>query len=71
MATWIGAMNHAVLCWTLSDAASRLKFLFSNECAIYRIARGRNLAFWSKENPYFTQEVEHNAPHVVIWAGMT
>jgi len=27
--------------------------------------------FWSKENPNFTQELEHNPPHVIIWAGMT
>ena len=31
----------------------------------------RNVVFWSKENPNFTQELEHNPPHVMIWAGMT
>ena len=56
---------------TFSNALSRLKVLFSDECAIYRSARNRNVVFWSKENPNFTQELEHNPPHVMIWAGMT
>ena len=55
---------------TFSNAVSRTKVLFSDECAIYRSARDRNVVFWSKENPNFTQELEHNPPHV-IWAGMT
>jgi hypothetical protein len=37
-------MNHAV---------SRSKVLFSDECAIYRSARDRNVVFWSKENPNY------------------
>lgn len=56
---------------TFSNAVSRSKVLFSDECAIYRSARDRNVVFWSKENPNFTQELEHNPPHVMIWAGMT
>ena len=56
---------------TFSNAVSRSKVLFSNECAIYRSARDRIVVFWSKENPNFTQELEHNPPHVMIWAGMT
>jgi hypothetical protein len=27
--------------------------------------------FWSQENPYFTQELEHNPPHVMTCAGVT
>jgi len=61
---------HALLD-TFSNAISRSKVLFSEECAIYRSARDRNVVFWSKENPYFTQELEHNPPHVMIWTGMT
>jgi len=56
---------------TFSNAVSRSKVLFSDECAIYRSARDRNVVFWSKENPNFTQKLEHNPPHVMIWAGMT
>ena len=56
---------------TFLNAVSRSKVLFSDECAIYRSARNRNVVFWSKENPNFTQELEHNPPHVMIWAGMT
>ena len=56
---------------TFSNAVVSSKVLFSDECAIYRSARDRNMVFWSKENPNFTQELEHNPPHVMIWAGMT
>ena len=56
---------------TFSNAVSRSKVLFSDECAIYRSARERNVVFWSKENPNFTQELEHKPPHLMIWAGMT
>jgi hypothetical protein len=55
---------HALLD-TFSNAVSRSKVLFSDECAIYRSARDRNGMFWSKENPNFTQELEHNPPHVM------
>jgi len=54
---------------TFSNVVSRSKALFSDECAIYRSARDRNV-FWSKENPNFTQELEHNPRHVMMWAGM-
>ena len=56
---------------TFSNAVSHSKVLFSDECAIYCSARDRNMVFWSKENPNFTQDLEHNPPHVMIWAGMT
>ena len=56
---------------TFSNAVSSTKVLFSDECAIYRSARDRNVVFWSKGNPNFTQELEHNPPYVMIWAGMT
>ena len=35
---------------TFSNAISRSKVLFSDECAIYSSARNRNVVFWSKEN---------------------
>jgi hypothetical protein len=34
---------------------------------VLKIGRDRNAVFWSKENPIFTQELEHNPPHVMIW----
>ena len=43
-----------------SNAVSRSKVRFSDECGIYRSACDRNVVFWSKENPNFTQELEHN-----------
>ena len=46
---------------TFSNAVSRSKVLFSDECAIYRSARDRNVVFWSKENPNFTQELEQSS----------
>lgn len=45
--------------------------LFSDECAIYRSTRNRNVYFWAKENPHFYEEIENNPPHVMIWAGVT
>jgi len=45
---------------TFSNAVSRTKVLLSDECAIYRSAHDRNVVFWSKEIPNFTQELEHN-----------
>ena len=54
-----------------TNAVSRSKVLLSDECAIYRRARDRNVVFCSKENPNFTQQLEHNPSHVMIWAGMT
>jgi len=56
---------------TFSNAVSRSKVLFSDECAIFRSARNRKVVFCSKENPNSTQELEHNPPHVMIWVGMT
>ena len=56
---------------TFSNAVSRSKVLFSDECAIYRSVRNRNVVFWSKENPNFTQELEHNPLRVMMWEGMT
>ena len=56
---------------TFSNAVYRSKVLFSDECAIYRSVRDRNMVFWSKKNSNFTQELEHNEPHVMIWLGMT
>jgi hypothetical protein len=56
---------------TFSDALSRKKVIFSDECAIYRSARDTNMVIWSRENLNFTQVLEHNPPHVTIWAGMT
>ena len=53
---------------TFSNAVSHSKVLFSDE---YRSARDRNVVFWSKENPNFMQELEHNPPHMMIWVGMT
>lgn len=49
----------------------RKNVMFSDECAIYRSSRNRNVYFWSKENPHFYEEVENNPPHVMLWAGMT
>ena len=48
----------------------RGKVIFSDECAIYRSSRQRNIVFWSKENPYFYEEIENHPPYVMIWAGI-
>jgi len=61
MLTWIGAVTQAV---------SRSNILFSDDCANCCIARDRNVVFWSQENPHFTQELEHNPPHVMACTGV-
>jgi hypothetical protein len=33
---------------------------------VLKTGRDRNVVFWSKNNPNFTQDLEHNPPHV-IW----
>ena len=67
---WRYESCHALLD-TFSNAVSHSKVLFSDKCAIYCSVRNRNVVFWSKENPNFTQELDNNPPHVMIWAGMT
>jgi hypothetical protein len=71
MPTWIGAMNHAVLCWTHSQMPYPDQRLFSVMNVPSIAVRATNVVFWSKGNPNVTQELEHNPPHVMIWAGMT
>jgi len=56
---------------TFFNAISKAKFIFSDEYALYRTARDRNVVFWSKETPNFTQDLEHKPTHVMIWAGIT
>jgi hypothetical protein len=41
-----------------------------NECAIYNSTHDENAVFWAKENLHFTMELEHNPPHVMLWARM-
>ena len=41
-----------------SGAVSRSKVIFSDEFAIYRSAPDRNVVFWLKEIPYFTQDLK-------------
>ena len=53
------------------NAVNRAKVMFSDECAIYRSSRARNVVMWAKENPHYTVELERNPPHVMIWAAMT
>lgn len=60
----------ALLLQTFDTIPKRGKVIFSDECAIYRSCRSRNVVFWSKENPHYVEELEHNPPHVMIWAAM-
>ena len=42
------------------------KIIFSDECAIYKSSKSRNIYFWAKENPFYKEEVENNPPHTCI-----
>jgi len=61
-------MNHAMLCWTHSQMPYPTQRFFS-VTNVPSIAT--DMVFWSKENPNFTQELEHNPPHVMIRADIT
>jgi hypothetical protein len=56
---------------TFPNIAFHSKVLFTDECTIYRSTRDRNVVFWTEENLHFTVDMEHNPPHVMLWAGMT
>jgi len=43
-------------------ASDKKNILFTDECAIYRSSRNRNIYFWAKDNPHFFEEVENNPP---------
>jgi len=62
MLTWIGAVTQAVSCRNI---------FFSDDCVNCCNACDRNVVFWSQENPYFTQELEHNPLHVMTCTGVT
>jgi hypothetical protein len=49
----------------------RVAVLFTDECAIYRSVHSRNIAFWSKENPHFYEELERNPPQIMVWARLS
>ena len=67
--------NRARCCKALLDTfvsiSSRGKVFFSDECAIYRSSRSRNVYFWAKENPHFVEQVAHHPPHVMVWAAVS
>lgn len=48
----------------------RDKVIFFEECAICRSSRARNVHFWNKENGHYHEELEHNPPHVKVWAAV-
>lgn len=50
----------------------RHRLFYSDECAIY--AEGKSnvrVAFWSKENPHFWEQVRQHPPKVMVWAAMS
>lgn len=46
------------------------KLFFSDECAIYAEGRSYNSVFWSKEQPYFWEQVKQYPPTVMVWGAM-
>ena len=61
---------YTALLQTFNTIPKRGKIIFSDECAIYKSSRARNVVFWSKENPHFYDELENNPPHLMIWAAL-
>ena len=48
--------------------AQKAKIMFTDECAIYRSSRSRNVYFWGKENPHFFFK-KSSAIHHMSWSG--
>lgn len=44
---------------------------FSDECAFYGDGRNVNSVFWSKENPFFWEQIHQHPPSVMVWAAMS
>lgn len=53
------------------NARLRNKLMFSDECAIYLTQKPYNVVMWSKENPYFWEQVQQYQPKVMVWAAMS
>lgn len=51
----------------------RDKLLFSDECAVYAEGhpRAKQIFFWSKQNPFFFDQVRKHPPQVMIFAAMS
>lgn len=49
----------------------RQQLLFTDECAIYGDGKNNNSFFWSKDNPYFWEQVTQHPPSVMVWAGIS
>ena len=49
---------------------ARGKVMFTDECAIYRSSRARNVYFWAKENPHYYKEVKHKTSRVMMWTAV-
>lgn len=61
---------HALLEKYANERRSRNLF-FSDECAFYGDGNSVNSVFWSKENPYFWEQVCQHPPSVMVWAAMS
>jgi hypothetical protein len=53
-----------------SVAEQQLLF-FSDECAVYCDAKAKNVVWWSKENPFFTDQVRQHPASVMIWGAIS
>lgn len=42
-----------------------------NAASIPYCIRDISVMFWAKEDPNFMVKLEHNPPHVMLWAGVT
>ena len=53
----------------------RDKLLFSDECAVYAEghirSRAKQIFFWSKQNPFFFDQVRQHPPQAMIFAAMS
>jgi len=66
---WVNERQHTGQ--TMSQVMSAFRERFNKAPPRRTTLLDRNVVFWSKENPNFTQELKHNPPHVMIWVGMT
>ena len=50
--------------------SKRRRVIFSNKCPIYQSSQPEKNVFWSKENPYYCEEVECHPLHAMVWVAM-
>ena len=68
--------NRVAICQQIlakyDNPVRRNKLFFTDECAFYAEGSGRlQISFWSKENPFFWEQIRQHPPTVMAWVAMS